>query len=201
MGKSPLKNIFVTSAALSLTALGGCSFGNSSTTDERVAKKFMNDGAITISRPAPAAQTATKPATMLAFLPVDAQKKGKWISINRSHGTVTLMSNEEAVVIAKGKGFDSLKPGSYEIAHKQRSAPWHASDQYFLNRNMEVPAAGSKERFLRGALGEFVLFLNEQLPLHSGPIWAEEIGGVQLSEQDISRIYYSIPAGSVVEVQ
>jgi hypothetical protein len=202
MGMLHRRTVIGTVAALSLT-LGGCSFGSGSSNDhnQKVAKNFMEDGAITISRPAPAAKQQSVTSSMLAFLPVESQKKGKWVSIDRTAGTIQLMSNDESLIIAKGKGLDALKPGTYKIMHKQRSAPWHASESYFQKRNLEIPAAGSKDRFLRGALGQFVIFLNEELPVHSGPIWSEDIGGIQVSEKELSRIYYSVNAGASVEVQ
>lgn len=68
-------------------------------------------------------------------------------------------------------------------------------------RQLESPPQGDKQRYRRGALGDFAIFLNQDTPLHCGPIWLGEIGGLRLSEADLSRLYYQVETGSVVEIK
>jgi hypothetical protein len=105
--------------------------------------------------------------------------------------------------IAQGaiEGVSSLRPGTFSVRHKQRSALWHAPEEYFAARGLEVPAAGTKARFLRGALGEFALFIDKDTPIHSGPIATDEIGGIRAEEDLLSQLYYSLEVGSPIEVR
>jgi hypothetical protein len=66
---------------------------------------------------------------------------------------------------------------------------------------MKVPADGSKERFMRGALGHQALFFDKQLAIHAGPVWNDEIGGIKLSREDMNAVYETISVGTAVEVK
>jgi hypothetical protein len=111
------------------------------------------------------------------------------------------MDGDSPVTVASGEGIDSLKPGQYQVLHKQRNALWYAPDQYFTERGLKVPPQGDKSRYLRGALGDFVVFINKDTPIYSGPIWTEEIGGVRLSDDEMSRLYYRMEVGVPIEVR
>ena len=85
--------------------------------------------------------------------------------------------------------------------HKQRNPLWYAPDSYFKARLLPLPAEGDRSRFRRGALGEFVLFVDKDTPIHSGPFGSEEIGGIRLEEDDISRLYYQLELGATIRVE
>lgn len=78
---------------------------------------------------------------------------------------------------------------------------WYAPKEYFINRALPVPAEGSRERFKRAALGSQTLFLNDQTPIHSGPVWLKEIGGVRVKSSAMSEIYSMVQVGTRVEVR
>lgn len=160
----------------------------------------LQEGSIVLARLMPEVSEDV-PTRMLGFLPMSAVHTGVWLSIDRQRGELTLMENAETKVKAQGEGVASLAPGLYRVMHKQRSALWYAPDQYFTSRELELPPHGDRARYLRGALGEFVVFLNQDTPLHSGPVWTDEIGGVRLPEQELSRLYYLLDVGSLVEVR
>ena len=61
--------------------------------------------------------------------------------------------------------------------------------------------AFDRERFRRGALGEYVLYIDPEIPLHSGPIWTSDLGGVRLDDKDLSRIYYQLRLGAPIEIR
>ncbi|MDC0357850.1 L,D-transpeptidase [Oligoflexia bacterium] len=161
---------------------------------------WLQDGVIIIARPAPGV-TEVSQQKLLAFLPGDSLHAGKWLRVDKVAKTVNLMEDDEILATSSGVGIENLQPGRYEVLHKQRNAPWHASDSYFSSRKLPLPGQGEKARFLRGALGEFAVFLSEDTPLHNGPVWSTDIGGVKLKEGDISRIYYHLEVGSMVEVR
>lgn len=194
---SSLSKIF---AVLSLSIFfSACSRGKGATAsnDER---NYLASGQIVISRPAPEA-SAPRSLNMMGFVPVLGTHVGNWLSVNRADKNLSLMEGNRVISSSKIKGADSLTPGSFQVLHMQRNPLWYAPDSYFTNRHLVVPPQGDKDRFRRGALGEFAIFLNKETPIHSGPVWSEEIGGVKVEEADLSKIYYQLQVGSIIEVK
>jgi lipoprotein-anchoring transpeptidase ErfK/SrfK len=66
---------------------------------------------------------------------------------------------------------------------------------------MVVPEEGSRERFKRAALGSKTIFLNNHTPIHSGPVWMQEIGGIRLNAAEMQQIFSAISVGTRVEVR
>jgi len=66
---------------------------------------------------------------------------------------------------------------------------------------LSLPAQNSKERYLKGALGDFVIYLDEKTPLHNSAVWAEDVGGIRVADNVIAKIYYQIEVGSLVQVE
>ncbi len=190
--------LFIVAAFFSLSA---CS-GSRKIAPLQSNSNWLQDGMIAFSRPAPNVSPAM-PISMLAFFPVRTSQVGSWLSIESQRGAVSLMDGDKTVSSVHAEGTIGLAPGSYQILHKQRSALWYADDNYFKARKLPIPAQNDKSRYRRGALGDFALFIgnNAPVPLHSGPIWSPEIGGMRLNDDDLSRIYYQLPVGAAVEVK
>ncbi len=164
----------------------------------------LRDGSVAVGGPIPAIQPLSellKSAQALGFSPVDVMHEGHWLSIDTQNNTLRLMEGAKEVMRGEVQSDSSLRPGTFSLKHKQRSAPWYAPDEYFNSRGLSVPGEGEKGRFLRGALGEFALFLDKQTPLHSGPIASAELGGVKVDETVLSRVYYSLEIGAPIEVR
>lgn len=158
------------------------------------------EGSMVVARPVPPIDpSATE--SMLGFLPFHASQVGYWLSIDTVDRSLTLMEGANQISSVKGEGVENLRTGQYQLLHKQRSALWYAPDDYFTLRNLSIPGPGDKSRYRRGALGSFVLFLDKDTPIHDGPVWSAEIGGVKLNEPDISSIYYRLPVGAPIEVK
>lgn len=66
---------------------------------------------------------------------------------------------------------------------------------------MTVPEEGSRERFKRAALGPKTIFLNDHTPIHSGPVWMQEIGGIRLSPAEMRQVFSTVTVGTRVEVR
>lgn len=187
------------SAGLLLSlACAGC-LSQSAAPEVSQPANWMRQGSITISSPLPGKVSAAD-RTMLGFLPADAAHRGTWLSIDTDKKTATLMQGNTSVISAAIKACSKLAAGSYELLLKQKEALWHAPDEYFANRHMSIPAAGDESRYLRGALGEFVLYIDRDMPMHDASIWSEEVGGIQIEEQDMARLYYQLEVGSLVEI-
>lgn len=160
---------------------------------------LKSDGLISITRLAP--QVNSAPTSVLGFIPVDADRQGKWLSIDGTKGTITLMEGQEVVASAQAEGKMKLEAGVYHILHKQRSPLWYAGDNYFLKRGLNVPGSGDRERYRRGALGDFALFIDKETSLHSSPVWTDEVGGLRIPDEEIRKIYYSVDIGSLIEIK
>ncbi|MCB0310611.1 MAG: L,D-transpeptidase [Bdellovibrionales bacterium] len=194
-----MKNLCAKLAAVSSLAFL-CSCSTVTTSDRPLAANWMPDGMIALSRPAP--QVSEESITRaFAFLPLQTVHAGPWLLIDTSQGEMSLMDGSKTISIANGEGVKSLTPGTYQLLHKQRNALWYAPDSYFEKRSLPVPGKGDRARFRRGALGDFVLFLSKETPIHCGPIWSDEIGGVRMPEDELSRVYYRLPVGSLIEVR
>lgn len=101
----------------------------------------------------------------------------------------------------KTEGAQYLNQGSFSVTQKEERPLWYAPKEYFVNRALPVPAEGSRERFKRAALGSYALYLNDQTPIHSGPVWLREIGGVRVSEPQLAEIYSLVQVGTRVEIR
>ncbi len=142
-----------------------------------------------------------EPGSAVGFLPNEISHQGSWLSINLMSRTISLMEGDKTLSTSQAQGLSSLKPGKYELRHKQRNPLWYAPDSYFVSRGVPVPPEGDKNRYLRGAFGDFALFIEKDLPIHCSPVWTPEIGGIQISEGDLSKMYYLLPVGAPIEVR
>ncbi|MFM1848848.1 MAG: hypothetical protein RL417_2322 [Pseudomonadota bacterium] len=212
------RSFFVASTVLfALGSLSGCSSIFSETTPLEPPQEvaWLNDGLLAIARPVPpvasslallsSESTTSAPvidsASLLAFMPLPPTQIAAWLSIDTAKQTVSLMSGQQMVKSEAVGGMGSLKPGLYKVAHKQESPSWHAPDSYFTARGLPVPPEGDRARLRRGALGERALFLDKDTPLHDGPIWSSEIGGVKLNEGFLAELYAAIDVGATIEVK
>ena len=193
-----------------ITVLSSCSPHSPNPTYSS-SQNWNSDGSIVLARPIPASTVFSNGTLsgiksvgntpLLGFMPVQFAVAGEWLSIDRSKHTITLMSGAIERQSVSGEGFETLNPGVYSLLHKQRNPLWYAPDSYFEIRKLSTPAQGDRERYRRGALGDYALFIGQDIPLHSGPIWTSEIGGLRLSDTDISRLYYQLDVGAVIEVK
>lgn len=185
---------------LSLSLLCACAKTPAPVAQQNV--QWLRDGMIAISRPLPSVSHAPAQG-LLGFMPIPRSSAhvGSWISLDTGTKALSVMSGETKVASLSGQGIEGLKPGAYQLLHKQKNALWYAPDSYFTARNLPIPAQGDRNRYRRGALGEFVLYIDKDTPLYSGPIWDAEIGGVRIEESEMSRLYSLIDIGSAVEVR
>jgi hypothetical protein len=178
----------------SILTLLSCSFGSPSSTRE-----FLADGSLMISRslPPPAAPQNT---TTLGLLPTYGAHTGTWLLIDTGARTASLMEGDTATVVAPAEGTDTVRPGRFQLLHKQRNPLWYAPPSYFQQRQLPVPPEGDRARFRRGALGDFVLYITKEIPVHSGPVWTDDVGGIRLDDTSLSKMYYMLPVGAPIEI-
>jgi hypothetical protein len=194
---------------LIMTGCATSSF-NPSTTSE----SWLADGSLSLARPVPrlsmVSEAMAQPKSDLFSEPKARMRSpsempspdiSPRITIETTKHTLTFSQPGESPVTVKAQGAYALKKGTYTVALKQTDPLWYAPPTYFLRRGMKVPPDGSKARFMRGALGHQALFFDKQAAIHSGPVWNDEIGGVKLSQEDMTRLFGTVAIGTQVEVR
>lgn len=175
---------------------------------QSVSGRYLQDGAILIARVAP---PPSNPADkqyegrIFGFMPSQVSIAGSWIKLSKSTGTIELMSGGRSVERFQAKfgisQHSALNSGVYSVVHKQKSPLWYAPDSYFTERGLAVPAQGERSRFRRGALGTAAIFIDASTPIHAGPLNSSEIGGIQISEEAMSRLYPTLNTGGVIVIE
>ncbi len=192
--------LLLVSICIASTLLSGCA--KSVFTSPQASEEFTQDGSIVISRPLPHRYNASLPLTALGFVPTYQSAPGNWLLIDTAKKTISLMEGEKVSMTSPADfGLSSIKPGSYSLLHKQRNPLWYAPESYFVSRKLAVPPDGDRSRFRRGALGDFVLYLDKDTPIHSGALWSGDVGGVKLDDNALSKIFYVLQIGSPIQVQ
>lgn len=121
--------------------------------------------------------------------------------IETKRHTLTLVVPGAEPVVIKAQGAYTLKTGARSVIKKEVEPLWQASPAYFLRRGLPVPAPDAPFRSLNGALGHKALFLDGAIPLHSGPIWSDDVGGVRVSTHDMAMLFDVLPVGAKVEIR
>jgi hypothetical protein len=157
------------------------------------------NGSVIIARPVPKVEIL-EPSVQKLF-PFIAPIAQSIIHIDRKTGEVSLMEDGRTTAKFTSDGAKNLNPGSFKLIHKQRHPLWQAPADYFRKRNLPVPPEGSSARLLKGALGDFALFINEKTPIHSGATWSEDVGGIKLSDSSLAQLYYRVEVGTSIVIE
>jgi hypothetical protein len=138
---------------------------------------------------------------MLGFMPNKHSNSTPSVVVERAAKTIHLTISPQRVLQLPAEGAEHLQPGSFPIVLKQTEPVWYAPTRYFRSRGLAVPEEGRKERFRRGALGTKALFLDGQTPIHDGPVWSDEIGGIKLDSEAMTALFDALQVGSRIEVR
>ena len=187
---------------LSMTAaiilVSGCSIDRRA---ERADKLWLESGSISIAKTMPGAMSVPSPS-MLGFMPFHlARTDESRLAINTRDNTVTLTSGESSRTMQSQLHLSGLAPGMYKVLLKQKNPLWYAPSSYFSVRGIQTPPEGERSRYLKGALGDFAIFLDKDTAIHNSPVANEEVGGVRLARADIEAVFNSLPVGALVEIQ
>lgn len=203
----------LSSAALVLV-LSGCSLFHQSETPQP--EKFAASGTVILSGvlsgnpvdPNSSVLAANKPVVMaplvgflpptLGFIPADNEA---WLEVDRLTKVISLYKGKNKIKEMQGEGSVSIDAGEYFIQQKQKYPLWYATDDYFSKRRLAVPSKEDRLRYRRGAYGPFAIFPSTNFPIHSGPIWSNDVGGLRISKGDLSSIYFTLPVGAPVVVK
>jgi len=165
--------------------------------------RWLRDGSLAISRPLPPINTTSRDRSRMnpSASMQSVRPSATLLRVSRAAGKLSIEGPDTPPMSFYAQVSSSMRPGRYTVNLKQANPLWYAPDSYFRQRSLRLPPEGSKERFKRGALGSQALFLDEQTPIHSGPIGLVEIGGLRISPTDMATIFQSVQVGTVVEVR
>ncbi|MCB0329108.1 MAG: hypothetical protein KDD70_05580 [Bdellovibrionales bacterium] len=171
-----------------LLTFAGCSFQGSNTQNQSSSNLVSHSGSLVIAKRLPPV-TNLEQIPLYGFLPIQpisqrSEPSGlervqqetaapRWIEVNSSIGTITVKEGLRTVLSApldRSTGTE-FKPESRksQVITISKNPTWMAPDSYFLERGLPIPPEGDASRFLKGALGEIALFLDNGTVIHSGP--------------------------------
>jgi hypothetical protein len=187
----------LTLSVCTLLATGCSSLG----TRSPAAAGWLESGSLALSRPVPSETSATRARLSEKAAASLMASDVSHVVVSRSSRTITALNPSSAPQVFKAEGAQYLPQGTFSITVKEESPLWYAPNEYFTKRSIPIPEQGSRSRFMRAALGQRALYLNDQTPIHSGPVWLREIGGVRIKGSDMAQLYSLIPVGTRVEVR
>ncbi len=205
LGKG-VRSAVCSTLALLLTAVpSGCSW----TSPANDKKNWLMDGTLALSRPVPQISTTPLAPTTKTLasnnlpepLPLMDGENGPALIVSRKTKTITALQPGQAPLVLHTEGTQYLVEGSFSVTLKEENPLWYAPRDYFTKRSLDVPEEGSRERFRRAALGTRSLFLNNQTPIHSGPVWMQEIGGLRVTPQEMTQLFSMVSIGTRVEIR
>lgn len=162
---------------------------------------WLQNGSLALSRPVPPAISSDRARLSHPQAAALTSTDTSRIVVSRNSRTITAMQPGSEPKVFKAEGAQHLSPGTFSITGKEETPLWYAPDEYFTKRALAIPEEGSRNRFMRAALGQRAMYLNNQSPIHSGPVWLHEIGGLRVKSSDMSLLYSLVTIGTRVEVR
>ena len=169
------------------------------TINQAVETTYNQSGMIAIAESLPTYKSELSPQ-IVSFLAADNKIEGNWLLIDTKHRTLSIKNGDETLDTVAIKGNMGVRPGMYSVFYKEESPLWYASDNYYYSRNLTPPQKYSQERYVKGALGNFAIFLNENIAIHDSKINTFDVQGLRIDSNDIKKVYSSLKSGALVRV-
>ncbi|HJR53302.1 MAG TPA: L,D-transpeptidase [Gemmatimonadota bacterium] len=106
----------------------------------------------------------------------------------------------------EGEAWDFSTPtGVFEIGRKKQDPVWYAPDWYYVERDLPIPPAYSPARYRRGILGDYALYLSDEIAIHgtedeSSVGRASSHGCLRMRNADIAIVFPLVQVGTRVEI-
>ncbi|HEY7473209.1 MAG TPA: L,D-transpeptidase [Gemmatimonadota bacterium] len=99
----------------------------------------------------------------------------------------------------------STPTGVFEIGRKKEDPVWYAPDWYYVERGRPIPPAYSDERYQRGILGDYALYLSDEIAIHGTPNEdsvgrASSHGCLRMRNADIAAVFPLVDVGTKVVI-
>jgi L,D-transpeptidase ErfK/SrfK len=95
--------------------------------------------------------------------------------------------------------------GDFEIGRKKKDPVWYAPDWYYVERGQPIPAAYSEVRYRPGVLGDYALYLSDEIAIHGtddeGTVGrASSHGCLRMRNADIAVVFPLVEVGTRVVI-
>lgn len=137
---------------------------------------------------------------IISFLSSDDNIEGNWLLVDIKRHTLSIKQGDNTLETFAIQGNSGLRPGIYSVFHKEQEPLWYANDNYYLSRNLVPPQRDSRERYVKGALGSYAIFLNDNFAIHDSKIGSYDVQGIRVDSNDIQKVYSSLKSGALVRV-
>lgn len=99
----------------------------------------------------------------------------------------------------------STPTGVFEIGRKKKDPVWYAPDWYYVERDLPIPPAYSEERYRSGILGDYALYLSDEIAIHgtedeSSVGRASSHGCLRMRNADIAVVFPLVHVGTRVDI-
>ena len=107
---------------------------------------------------------------------------------------------------AGGDGWSFSTPtGVFEIGRKKKDPVWYAPDWYYVERGLAIPPAYSTERYRPGVLGDYALYLSDEIAIHgtqdeNSVGRASSHGCLRMLNADIAIVFPLVQVGTRVDI-
>lgn len=95
--------------------------------------------------------------------------------------------------------------GVFEVGRKKKDPVWYRPDWYYLEKGLPIPPPYSEERYGRGMLGDFALYISDDIAIHGtqdrGSVGrASSHGCLRMFNEDIAVVFDLVVVGTKVFV-
>ncbi len=163
------------------------------------AVNYEKSGMIAIAESIPQTKNDLTPE-MLSFLSTDDEILDNWLLINTEENTINIKKGNKTLNSFRIKENIGLRPGMYSVFYKELNPLWYANDNYYFLRQLPVPDKESQKRYVKGALGDCAIYLNDKMAIHDSKISSLDVEGIRVDSNDIRKIYASLKAGALIKV-
>lgn len=105
-----------------------------------------------------------------------------------------------------GEGWTFSTPeGVFTIGRKKEAPRWYAPDWHYVERSMPVPPAYSEERYFDGVLGDYAVYLSDEIAIH-GTRDTDSVGRaashgcLRMTNDDVEVVFELVEVGTKVVV-
>lgn len=99
----------------------------------------------------------------------------------------------------------STPTGNFEVGRKKKDPVWYAPDWHYVERGQPIPAAYSEVRYRPGVLGDYALYLSDEIAIHgtedeSTVGRASSHGCLRMRNADIAVVFPLVEVGTRVVI-
>lgn len=105
-----------------------------------------------------------------------------------------------------GEGWTFSTPeGVFTIGRKKEAPRWYAPDWHYVERGVPVPPAYSEERYVDGVLGDYAIYLSDEIAIH-GTRDTDSVGRaashgcLRMTNDDVAVVFDLVEVGTKVVV-